>query len=62
MVSERQNRPAVTADAEQQEAVKRRTRFAAAEAGEIEAIAALLVQQPGLINATTRLQVINVRS
>ncbi|GAB9477302.1 hypothetical protein Gpo141_00014366, partial [Globisporangium polare] len=48
--------PTAAAAAAQDEAKRRRAWFAAAEEGEIVAMAALLEQQPKLIDATTRLQ------
>lgn len=52
------NRLAQPTAAAQDEAKRRRAWFAAAEEGEIVAMAALLEQQPKLIDATTRLQVL----
>lgn len=49
-------------DPREQEAAQRRAWFAAAEIGDVAAMATVLAQQPQLVDATTRLQVLYLRS
>lgn len=52
-----QSRSPFTAAAQEQDETRRHAWFAAAETGDVGTMAALLTQQPALIDATTRLQV-----